>query len=90
MADNSSALPIWCDVGKNLNAAYMVVSLGDVTKGRRTSDAHSKKIVKIYSRHLTINSHEASTSAETNGDKNTLVYPGKYSRVVWEKITSLL
>ena len=79
MADNSSSVPIWCDVGKNLNAAYMIVSLGDDTKERRTCDSHSKKIIKIYSRHLTINRHEVSTSAGVGreGDVNTVFYPGK-------------
>ena len=80
MADDSSVLPIWCDVGKNLNAAYMVVSLGDVTKGRPTYDGNSKQIVQIYSRYLTFDGHEFSTAVDANseGDRNTVRYPGKY------------
>ena len=79
MADNSSSVPIWCDVGKNLNAAYMIVSLGDDTKERRFCDSHSKKIVKIYSRHLTTNRSEVGTSTGvgTEGHMNTMFYPGK-------------
>ncbi|KAL9969700.1 hypothetical protein ACROYT_G021951 [Oculina patagonica] len=81
MADDSSTGPIWCDVGKNLNAAYMVVSLGDAGKEKRPCDGNSKKIVNICSSHLTINSHEASTSIEggTEGNKNTVFYPATFS-----------
>ncbi|KAJ7378478.1 E3 ubiquitin-protein ligase E3D [Desmophyllum pertusum] len=81
MADDSSVLPIWCDVGKNLNAAYMVVSLGDVTKGRPTYDGNSKQIVQIYSRYLTFDGHEFSTAVDANseGDRNTVRYPAAFS-----------
>lgn len=79
MADDSSAVPIWCDVGKNLNAAYLIVSLRDVTKGKPSDGGNSKKIVKIYSRHLTFNSHVVSASVDGDTeDKNTVLYPGKY------------
>ena len=80
MADDSSAVPIWCDVGKNLNAAYMIVSLRDVTTGKPSDDGNSKKIVKIYPRHLTFYGHVVSASADgdTEGDKNTVLYPGNY------------
>lgn len=80
MADDSSSVPIWCDVGKNLNAAYLIVNLRDVARGKPSYDRNSKNIVKIYSRFLTLNGHVVSTSTEvdTEEDKNTVFYPGKY------------
>jgi len=80
MADDSSVVPIWCDVGKNLNAAYLIVSLRDVARERRSEDGNSKKIVKIYSRYLTINSHVVSASADGDTVRNegTVLYPGKH------------
>lgn len=80
MADDSSAVPIWCDVGKNLNAAYLIVSLRDVTKEKTSEDGNLKKIVKIYSRYLTFNGHVVAASADggTEGDESTVLYPGKY------------
>ena len=83
MADHLSSagsVPIWCDVGKNLNAAYLIVNLRDVARGKPSYDRNSKKIVKIYSRFLTLNAYVVSTSTEvdTEEDENTVFYPGKY------------
>lgn len=83
MADDSSSagsVPIWCDVGKNLNAAYLIVNLRDFVRGKPSYDRNSKNIVKIYSRFLTLNGHVVSTSTEvdTEEDENTVFYPGKY------------
>lgn len=80
MADDSSSVPIWCDVGKNLNAAYLIVNLRDVARGKHSYDRNSKNIVKIYPRFLTLNGHVVSTSTEvdTEEDKNTVFYPGTY------------
>ncbi|XP_020600935.1 E3 ubiquitin-protein ligase E3D-like [Orbicella faveolata] len=81
MADDSSAVPIWCDVGKNLNAAYLIVSLRDVTKEKTSEDGNLKKIVKIYSRYLTFNGHVVGASADgdTEGDESTVLYPAAFS-----------
>ena len=80
MADDLSAAPIWCDVGKNVNAAYLIVSLRGDTKGKPSDDGNLKKIVQIYSRHLTFNSHvvRASADGDAEGDENTVLYPGEY------------
>jgi len=80
MADDSSVVPIWCDAGKNLNAAYLIVSLRDVTREKPTEYGNSKKIVKIYSRYITFNGHVVSASADgdTEEDEGTVLYPGEY------------
>ena len=52
MADESVAVPVWCDVGVNLNAISFVISLGCFTKGTITCGPKSKLIVRICSREL--------------------------------------
>ena len=53
MAEESPAVPVWCDVGVNLNAVSFVISLGCFTKGTITCGPKSKLIVRICSRELT-------------------------------------
>ena len=79
MADDSTVAPIWCDVGKNLNAAYLVVSLGHAAKGRSTGDRNSNQTVKIYSQRLVLNSGEVRTDIDDNvdGDRNVVLFPGE-------------
>ena len=79
MADDSSVAPIWCDVGKNLNAAYLVVSLGHSAKGRSTRDRNSNQTVKIYSQRFVLNSGEVSADIDgsMDGDKNVVLFPGE-------------
>lgn len=79
MADDSSVAPIWCDVGKNLNAAYLVVSLGHAARGRSTRDRNSNQTVKIYSQRLVLNSGEVSADIDgsMDGDKNVVLFPGE-------------
>ena len=86
MADDLSVVPIWCDVGKNLNAAYLIVSLRNVTREKPSDDGNSKKIVQIYSRYLTFNGHvvSASVDGDTEGDENTVLYPGIYLFLLFE------
>ena len=52
MADESVAVSVWCDVGVNLNAVSLVISLGCFTKGTITCGLKSKLIVRICSRQL--------------------------------------
>ena len=86
MADDSSAVPIWCDVGKNLNAAYLIVSLRGDTRGKPSDDGNSKKTVKIYSRYLTRNGPMVNTcvDGDTEGHENTVLYPGKNLFLLFE------
>ena len=86
MADDSSAVPIWCDVGKNLNAAYLIVSLKGDTRGKHSGDGNSMKIVKIYSRYLTFNGPvmNACADGDTEGDENKVLYPGKYLLLLFD------
>ena len=86
MADDSSAVPIWCDVGKNLNAAYLIVDLRGDARGKPFDDGNSKKTVKIYSRYLTFYGpvvHE-SADGDTPGDENKVLYPGKHLFLLFE------
>ena len=87
MADDSSVVPIWCDVGKNVNAAYLIVSLRDVKREKPTEDGNSKKIVKMYSRYMMFNGHVVSASAngDTEEDEGTVLYPGEYLFLLFEK-----
>ena len=86
MADDSSAVPIWCDVGKNLNAAYLIVSLRGDTRGKPSDDGNSKKTVKIYSRYLTYNNPKVNTGedGDTERHENTVLYPGKHLCLLFE------
>ena len=77
MADDSSAVPIWCDVGKNLNAAYLIVSLRSDRRGKPSDNGNSKKTVKIYSRYLTFNTCTCAVG-DTKGDDDKVLYPGKH------------
>lgn len=76
MADESSVVPIWCDVGKNLNAVSLVVSLGRFTKRATTNGGRSKQIVRIYAQKLTCDNHEDVNRNQADS-KNTVHYPGK-------------
>ena len=78
MADESSVVPIWCDVGKNLNAVSLVVSLGHFSKSATTNGGRSKQIVRIYAQKLTCDNHE-DIDRNQGDSKNTVHYPGKSS-----------
>lgn len=79
MADNSSVPPIWCDVGKNFNATYLVVSLGHTARRKCANSGDLKKEVKICSQHLEINSHVVSvdTMDKIHGDNVSVHFPGR-------------
>lgn len=47
MVDNLSVLLIWCDVGKNFNVIYLVVSLGYIVRRKCINSGDLKKEVKI-------------------------------------------
>jgi len=81
MADESSAVPIWCDVGKNLNAVSLVVSLGCFRKQKSSCTGKEKQIVRVYTRKLICNDHEAvDGNEETFRLKPTAVhYPADFS-----------
>ena len=76
MADELSVVPIWCDVGKNLNAVSLVVSLGCFTKGKPTYGGKSKQIVSISPRKLICDYRETVNNKE-RALKNTVHYPGE-------------
>lgn len=96
MADESSVLPIWCDVGKNLNAVSLVVGLGRFTKGKPVCGGKSKQIVRIYPRKLIFDCHEAVDDSQ-GALKNTVHYPGKvfclllfmkeWIEILWKQVT---
>lgn len=79
MADNSSVPPIWCDVGKNFNATYLVVSLGHTARRKCANSGDLKKEVKICPQHLEINSHVVSvdTMDKIHGDNVSVHFPGR-------------
>ena len=75
MADESVAVPVWCDVGVNVNAVSFVISLGCFTKGTITCGSKSKLIVRICSRELSCCCYK--TDDKTWGAlENTLQLPG--------------
>ena len=75
MADESVAVPVWCDVGVNLNAVSFVISLGCFTKGAITCGSKSKLIVRICSRELSCCCYK--TDDKTwRALENTLQLPG--------------
>ena len=75
MADESVAVPVWCDVGVNLNAVSFVISLGCFTKGTITCGSKSKLIVRICSRELSCCCYK--TDDKTwRALENTLQLPG--------------
>ena len=75
MADESVAVPVWCDVGVNLNAVSFVISLGCFTKGTITCGPKSKLIVRICSRELSCCCYK--TDDKTwRALENTLQLPG--------------
>ena len=75
MADESVAVPVWCDVGVNLNAVSFVISLGCFTKGTITCGSKSKLIVRICARELSCCCYK--TDDKTwRALENTLQLPG--------------
>ena len=65
MADESVAVPVWCDVGVNLNAVSFVLSLGCFTKGTITCGPKSKLIFRICSRELSCCCYKPSLRASS-------------------------
>ena len=74
MADELNVVPIWCDVGKNLNAVSLVVSLGRFTKGKLTCGGKSKQIVRISPRKLICETVDINKERDL---KNAVDYPGE-------------
>ncbi|KAM7434616.1 E3 ubiquitin-protein ligase E3D [Porites harrisoni] len=80
MADESVAVPVWCDVGVNLNAVSFVISLGCFTKGTITCGSKSKLIVRICSRELSCCCYK--TDDKTwRALENTLQLPARFSLI---------
>ena len=80
MADESVAVPVWCDVGVNLNSVSFVISLGCFTKGTITCGPKSKLIVQICSRALSCCCYK--TDDKTwRALENTVQLPGNEVRL---------
>ena len=75
MADGSAAVPVWCDVGVNLNAVSFVISLGCFTKGTITCGPKSKLIVRICSQELSCCCYK-SNDKTWRALENTVQLPG--------------
>lgn len=71
MADEPSVVPIWIDVGKNLNAASLVVCLQHITKEAIISGGKFDNFFRIYRRKLTSDDRK-----ENQRSKNVVYYPG--------------
>ena len=80
MADESPAVPVWCDVGVNLNAVSFVISLGCFTKGTITCGPKSKLIVRICSRELSCCCYRTDDNT-WRALENTVQLPGNKVRL---------
>ena len=80
MADESPAVPVWCDVGVNLNAVSLVISLGCFTKGTITCGPKSKLIVRICSRELSCCCYRTDDNT-WRALENTVQLPGNKVRL---------
>ena len=80
MADESFAVPVWCDVGVNLNAVSFVISLGCFTKGTITCGPKSKLIVRICSREFSCCCYRTDDNT-WRALENTVQLPGNKVRL---------
>lgn len=73
MAHESNVLPVWLDVGKNLNALSLNVSLGHFAKERTFHGGSFRRTIKIHTRKLMSDDDDREGSRES---KNIVYYPG--------------
>ena len=73
MADKSNNLPVWLDVGKNLNALSLNVGLGCFVKERTLQGSSFRRFIRIHTRKLTSDDDDRERSEES---KNIVHYPG--------------
>ncbi|XP_015778721.1 PREDICTED: E3 ubiquitin-protein ligase E3D-like [Acropora digitifera] len=73
MADKSNNLPVWLDVGKNLNALSLNVGLGCFVKERTLQGGSFRRFIRIHTRKLTSDDDDRERSGES---KNIVHYPG--------------
>lgn len=73
MADESNNLPVWLDVGKNLNALSLNVGLGCFVKERTLQGGSFRRFIRIHTRKLTSDDDDRERSGES---KNIVHYPG--------------
>lgn len=73
MADESNNLPVWLDVGKNLNALSLNVGLGYFVKERTLQGGSFRRVIRIHTRKLTCDDDDRERSRES---KNIVHYPG--------------
>ncbi|KAK2550542.1 E3 ubiquitin-protein ligase E3D [Acropora cervicornis] len=73
MADEPNNLPVWLDVGKNLNALSLNVGLGCFVKERTLQGGSFRRVIRIHTRKLTSDDDDRERSGES---KNIVHYPG--------------
>ena len=73
MADESNNLPVWLDVGKNLNALSLNVGLECFVKERTLQGGSFRRFIRIHTRKLTSDDDDRERGGES---KNIVHYPG--------------
>ena len=78
MADVLSFSPIWCDVGKNLGTAYLVIGLKDCLERKLPFREKLRMIVNVRSQHVIFESFVNLDDAQENlTNQHVVLFPGK-------------